>query len=261
MYNFFIQAYSTYRGLFAWLNWPGYISGTIVQPFATVLMYVIMGRFTSDPVVVRTYSLGITIFSMAFIIINGVTQSYQYDRTYGTITFLFVSPANRLKNFLSRSLLHIPNGILSFMVGLLAAWLMVGLRFDSVNWPGFLIASIIICISITAFGQLLGVISIAVRDWVGIQSLANGLLLILCGAIIPLRVFPGFIQEFARLLPITNGLMAVRDVFGGDSLSAVWRSILRESATALVYYFLAYIGFRWFENKVRVNGTLDRDSL
>jgi ABC-2 type transport system permease protein len=259
MYKFMVQAYSTYRGLFAWLNWPGYISGTIIQPFATVIMYAILGRFTSDPAVVQTYSLGITTYSMAFIILSGVTQSWQYDRTYGTISFFFVSPANRLVNFLSRSLLHVPNGILSFISGLFAAWLIVGLSFATVNWTGFVLVTIIISNCITAFGQLLGVASIAVRDWIGLQSLANGVLLILCGAIIPLEVFPGFIQEFGRLLPVTNGLIAVRGVFSGESLSAVSGDVLREIVTALVYYFMAYIGFWWFEYKVRKNGTLERD--
>ena len=169
MYKFLVQAYSTYRGLFAWLNWPGYISGTIVQPFATVIMYAVLGRFSSDPTTVNMYSLGITTYSMAFIILSGITQSWQYDRTYGTISFFFVSPANRLENFLSRSVLHIPNGILSFIVGLLAAKLIAGLGFGSVNWPGFILVTLTISICITAFGQLLGVISIAMRDWIGLS--------------------------------------------------------------------------------------------
>jgi ABC-2 type transport system permease protein len=261
MYRFWVQSYSTYKGLFAWLNWPGYISGTVVQPFATVIMYAVLGRFTSDPALVRTYALGITVYAMAFIILSGVTQSWQYDRTYGTISFFFVSSANRIVNFLSRALLHIPNGLLSFFTGLLASWLIVGLDFSQVNWLGFILVTIIISICITAFGQLLGVISIAVRDWIGIQSLANGLLLILCGAIIPLDVFPGFIREFARLLPFTNGLMAVRDVFSGAALAEVYGNVAREAVTAIAYYALAYIGFKWFEKKARVEGTLERDAL
>jgi ABC-2 type transport system permease protein len=261
MYKFWIQAYSTYRGLFAWLNWPGYISGTVVQPFATVIMYAILGRFTSDPAVVLTYSLGITIYSMAFIILSGVTQSWQYDRTYGTISFLFVSTSSRTVNFLSRALLHIPNGLISGFIGLLASWLIVGLNFSAVNWPGFILVMIIISICITGFGQLLGVISIAVRDWIGIQSLANGLLLILCGAIIPLAVFPAFIQELSHFIPITNGLTAARQIFSGSPLQAVAGDILKEIAIALAYYILAYVGFQWFEKSARRNGTLERDAL
>jgi ABC-2 type transport system permease protein len=261
MYNFWVQSYSTYRGLFAWLNWPGYISGTIVQPFATVIMYAVLGRFASNPEAIRTYSLGIAVVSMAFILIAGLTQSYQYDRTYGTISFLFVSPANRLVNFLSRSVLHFPNGLLSFALGMVAAWLIVGLNFSSVNWPGFILAVIVISISITAFGQLLGVISIANREWVGVQGVANGILLILCGAIIPLSVFPGFVQEVAKLLPITNGLIAIRDSFTGVSLADFSGNILREAIIALAYYLVAYLGFGYFEHYVKKAGTLERDAI
>jgi ABC-2 type transport system permease protein len=120
---------------------------------------------------------------------------------------------------------------------------------------------IIISISITAFGQLLGVISIATRDWAGIQGLANGLLLILCGAIIPLSVFPRYIQEFAQLLPITNGLSAVRDSFMGAPISQISADILREAVTGLVYYIIAFYSFRFFERWVKIHGTLERDAL
>jgi ABC-type uncharacterized transport system permease subunit len=261
MYNFFVQAYSTYRGLFAWLNWPGYISGAIAQPFATVVMFAILGRFTGDPEAARVYSLGIAVVSMAFILLAGVSQSYQYDRTYGTISFFFVSPANRLVNFLSRSILHFPNGMLSFTLGMTAAWIIVGLKFNDVNWAAFIITVIIIAISITAFGQLMGVISIAMRDWVGIQGVANGILTILCGAIIPLSVFPGFIQESARFLPITNGLTAIQDSFTGASFSEVSGPVLREAVTALAYYIIAFGGFIFFESRAKKTGTLERDAM
>ena len=261
MYNFFIQSYSTYKGLFYWLNWQGYISGVLLQPFATVTMFAILGRFTGNPDIVRSYALGIAVVSMAFILINGITQSYTRERSAGATQFLFVSPANRLVNFLSRSVFHYPNALVSFVFGMIAAWLIVNLNFGSVNWAGFILAVLIIAASLTAFGQLLGVISVATRDWIGIQGLANGLLLVFSGVIIPVAAFPNFIQEFAKLLPITNGLSTVRDTFVGAPLSEVYGDILREAITGIVYYIIAFAGFRFFEHRVKQTGSLERDVL
>lgn len=261
LYNFFIQAYSTYRALYAWLNWKGYISGVIVQPFASVIMFSMLGRFSNNPLAAQEYAMGIAVTSMVFVLSNGIAQSYQYDRDWGTISFFFVTPANRLISFISRSVLHYPNALLSFSMGLIAARLIVNLSFGSVNWPGFILSALVIAFSVTAFGQLLGTCSIAFRNWIGFQAIANGIAIILTGAIIPISVFPAPVQEFARLLPMTNGLFAIRDTFAGAAFSQVWNDVLREALTGLAYYVVAFVGFIVFEQVAKMTGTLDTNTL
>ena len=261
MYNFLIQSYSAYKGLFYWLNWQGYISGAMLQPFATVIMFAVLGRFTSNPDIVKTYALGIAVMGMAFIIIAGITQSYTRERGLGATQYIFVSTVNRLVNFIARMVLHLPNGIVSFIFGMLAAWLILDLDFGTVSWSGFIVSNLALTFSITAFAQLLGVLSVAVRDWIGIQSIGNGLVLILSGVIIPVTVFPGFIQGFAKILPITNGLYALKEAFSGAALSTISGDILREVLTCLVCLAIAYAGFRIFEAWVKRKGTLDRDAI
>ena len=151
MYNFIVQSYSCYRGLFHWLNWQGYISGTILQPFATVIMFTVLGRFTSSPDMVKAYALGIAVTGMTFIIIGGITQSYARERSAGATQFVFVSTTNRLMNFLARMVLHYPNAIVSFFFGMLAAWLIIDLDFSMVSWGGFIAAVLALTFSITAF--------------------------------------------------------------------------------------------------------------
>jgi ABC-2 type transport system permease protein len=261
MYNFIVQSYSCYKGLFHWLNWGGYISGAILQPFATVIMFTVLGRFTSNPDMVRSYALGIAVTGMTFIIIGGITQSYARERSAGATQFVFVSTTSRLTNFLARMVLHYPNAIVSFFFGMVAALLIIHLDFGAVSWGGFVAATLALAFSITAFGQLLGVISVTVRDWVGIQGVGNSLLLVLCGAIIPISSFPGFIQELAKLLPVTNGLVALKGAFAGAPLGEVSGNILREVITGVVYYAIAFLSFLLFENLTRRTGTLERDAI
>jgi ABC-2 type transport system permease protein len=261
MYNFWVQSISTYKGLFYWLNWQGYTSGVFLQPFATVIMFAVLGRYTSNPDMVRSYILGIAVSGMAFIIIAGLTQGYTRERSLGGTQFLFVSTANRLVNFISRSVFHYPNGLISFAVGMLAAWLIVDLNFGLVDWGGFILSTLVISLSITAYGQLLGILSVATRDWIGIQGLGNGIILIFSGMIIPITAFPDFIQAFSRILPATNGLFAMRATFSGASLSSVSGDIIREFITGLVYYVIAFAAFVYFERRVKRTGTLERDAI
>jgi ABC-2 type transport system permease protein len=261
MYNFWLQSIYTYKGLFFWLNWQGYTSGVLLQPFATVIMFAVLGRYVSSPDMVRSYILGVAVAGIAFIVIAGLTQGYTRERSLGGTQFLFVSTANRLVNFTSRAIFHYPNGLISFAFGILAAWLIVDLDFSAVNWGGFVLSTLVITFSITAYGQLLGTISVGTRDWIGVQGLGNGLILIFSGMIIPVAVFPDFIQEFSRILPATNGLFAIRNTFIGASLTSVSGDILREFITGIAYFIIAYACFAYFEYRVKRTGTLERDAI
>ena len=84
--NFLVQVYTTYVGLFGWLNWFGYISNVIFRPVVLVLIYSVLGRFSGSPEVGRSYALGIACFTMAMNILPGIAQCYTYDRTGGTLS-------------------------------------------------------------------------------------------------------------------------------------------------------------------------------
>jgi len=261
VYNFFVQSYSTYKGLFYWLSWMSYISNVFFYPMAYIVMFAFLGRFVRSPESAQEYALGIATFSMSFIIMGGTTQSYSNERGLGTISFLFLSPVNRLVNFTSRLIFHYPNALLSFISALFATWLIVGLDFGSVNWSGFIVATVVTAASLAALAQLVGIFSIVLRNWMGVIALAVAVLFILTGVIIPITVFPTGVQEFTKLLPMTNGLSAIRGTFSGAPFSQVSGDILREGLTGLSYYIIAFLGFLLFEQVAKQRGTLDLESF
>jgi ABC-2 type transport system permease protein len=257
MRNFLIQAYSTYKGLFYWLNWSGYITNVFLRPIVVVIMFSLLGRFALNPEAARDYALGVTAYSMVFILLGGITQGFTYDRNLGTIQFLYTSPANRLINFLSRPVFHYPNALLVFTASMTTAWLVVGIDFGPVNWAGFITAIIVTAATIAAFGQFLGIFTIIFRDWLNVFGFSIGILLALTGVIIPISVFPSGIEELTKLLPLTNGLMAIRETFIGASLSSVSTHIIRDALTGLVFLTIGFLCFRLFEHIAIRKGTLD----
>jgi ABC-2 type transport system permease protein len=260
MYNYFIQAYATYKGLFYWLNWPGYISNIFLRPVVMVLTYALLGRFALSPETARDYALGVGVYSMMFILVGGIAQSYTYDRSQGTIAFLFMSPANRLVNYLSRMVWHFPNALLVFIFGIATACWLVDMNFGLVNWTAFIISVIITAASITAFGQAVGVVAIAIRNWLNTFGLLLGIFIAVTGIIIPLSTFPPVVQEICKILPMTNGLSAIKLAFTGGAFSDVWSLIIREALTGLAYLTLGYFGFVVFERVVKHNGALDTET-
>lgn len=256
MYNFLVQVYSTYKGLFGWLSWLSYVSNVFLHPILQVVMYSLLGRFARSPEAAQGYALGIATLSIVFIIMSGIVQSYAYERSLGTMPFLFVSPVNRLVNFLARPLLHYPNGLLAFATGLVSAWIIVDMDFAMVEWTGLVVAVLVMAGSVAAFGQFLGIFVLVYRNWIPVLGAASGIMVAFAGAIIPITVFPEAVQEFARILPMTNGLLALRAAFAGALFSEVSGLLLRELLTGLAYYALAYTGFVLFERRARRIGSL-----
>jgi ABC-2 type transport system permease protein len=261
MYNFLTQAWATYKGLFYWLNWISYTSNIFIGPAIFVVTYSLLGKFAFSMEAARYYGLGIIMNQMAFMLVSGITQAYTHDREQGTISFLFASPANRLVNYLSRPVFHYPNGLFVFTVGLTTLWLLVDIDFSLMNWAVFIPAVLVAAASLAAFAQFLSVFTIVVRDWITAMSISTGILFVFTGIIIPVDIFPPVIRGFARILPVTNALSAIRSSFTGTALSEIYPAILREAIIGLVFLTLGFLGFIFFENLAKRNGTLERDTL
>ncbi len=262
LHSFAVQAYSQYKGLFYWLTWQGYTANVVIRPIVGVILFAVLARVIFSEQEAQNLALGVAVSSMIFLLLGGISQSFVNERSLGTIQFLFSSPANRFSNFLSRSALHYPTAILSFVFGLFGGWLIVGLDFQNVNWPAFTIGVLVTTAAITAFCQFMGVISIVVREWSQSLDLTSGTLTLLSGVIIPLSVFPSFVGEFARFLPITNGLEAMRaSFFSGETLSEVSALVAREALNGLMFLVVGYIAFTVFERIAKRIGSLEMEAF
>jgi ABC-2 type transport system permease protein len=260
MNNFMVQAYATYKGLFYWLTWISYITNVFLGPAIAVITYALLGQFAFDIEAARYYGLGIIMSQMAFVVVSGITQAYTYDRALGTISYFYISPAGRLANYLSRAAFHFPNGILVYATGLLTLRLLLNIDFSTTNWTAFTLAVLITAASISAFASLLGIFSIVIRDWVHAMVIATGILTVFTGIIIPVDIFPPVIRGFAAILPITNGLDAVRSAIAGSTAAEIYFNILQEAIVCIVYLATGFMGFIFFEKLAKRNGTLERDA-
>jgi ABC-2 type transport system permease protein len=184
-------------------------------------------------------------------------MSYANDRWYSTLSLLYISPASRFQNFASRAVLMFPIGLVACATSLVMIRLTTSVDFGAINWPALILALTVVNLSIVAFSQFLSIFSIIFRDWLNTLAIALGIILILTGVIMPLSIFPAWIQELGKLIPITNGLVAVRSAFAGEAINAGGIGLLREAVTGTVYFLIGYIGFVIFEQVAKRNGTMD----
>jgi ABC-type polysaccharide/polyol phosphate export permease len=259
MYNFWVQVWAHYKGLYDWLHPRGYIANVIIYPIVVILMYSVLGRYALDPAAAAFFTIGMTVSLMTYNIISAITMSYANDRWYSTLTFLYVSKANRFLNYLSRCILHYPTGLVVFITSMVMIKLTTSVDFGLVNWLGLIVAVLVLNASLCAFSQFLGIFSIILTEWLNTLAFSLGISFILSGIIVPLDVFPQGVQEFAKILPVTNGLIAIRAAFSGAALSAFYFDIIREALTSAVYFAAGYYCFLLFERVVKRSGKLEME--
>jgi ABC-2 type transport system permease protein len=260
MYNFWVQVWSNYKGLYDWLNWRGYVANVVIYPMVGILMFSMLGRYTLDPEWAIFLAVGMTISFMNYNIVSAITMSYANDRWYGGLSFLYISRANRFLNFLSRCVLHYPTGLLSCLISIIMIRLTTTVDFGLVNWPVLILTLLMVNVSICAFAQFLGIFSIVFTEWLNTLAFSLSVCFILTGGVFPLEVLPKALQQVGRLLPMTNGLLAIRASFKGAPLGDVYFNIIREALTGIVYFAIGYLCFVLFEKVAKRRGTLDRES-
>src|SRR4051794_39741387 len=111
------QSYLSYKGLLTWRDWPAYIANVIVRPALMATMFGLTGRFARGEQAAFDFVVGMSAYSMMNILLAGILQSFSGERYNGTLGLLFTSPAGRLQTFITRSLIHFPNGLLNIAVG------------------------------------------------------------------------------------------------------------------------------------------------
>lgn len=75
---------------------------------------------------------------------------------------------------------------------------------------------LLLAVTTASVGLLVAAISLTHRVDFLLANLAAYLMLVFCGVVAPISAFGDVGETLVRLLPLTNGLLAIRDVIGGD---------------------------------------------
>jgi len=255
--NWWRQSLYSYKGLFLWLNWPGYIGNIFVRPILLVTMFALTGRFARGEAAAEAFAIGMVAYGVANLLTGGIMQGFYYERSFATLSMLFASTTNRLQTYLARAVFHWPSVVLSVAASLVGARLIVGVEFDDADWIAVSAAFLLICTTTALFALALGNFCIPVRDWQSPYGVSQIAFLALTGAIIPRGDLPPVLYELGALLPITHGLAAARDAFAGASVSAVSHDLLLEASVGLGYAVLGYALFRFSEAHARRSGSYE----
>jgi hypothetical protein len=77
------------------------------------------------------------------------------------------------------------------------------------------------------------------------------------GVNVPVDFWPGPVQAVANLLPVTHGLLAVRQVLDGGSLAAAAPQVGAELLVAAGWLAASWLSYHRFFRRARITGSFD----
>jgi len=247
----------SYIGMFHWLRPTTYLASKILMPLAQILFFTFLGMYATGRDNASFYVIGNAVQISAVSGIYGVTMSIGGDRWNGTLPYLFGTPANRFFLFVGRAFMHVIDGMLGVVVGLMWGVLLLNLSLSQTDLPALALTILITTISCSGMGLLMGCIGLITTNVMFVNNSVYFLLLIFSGANIPLDRLPALFRILAQGLPLTRGIASARALIAGSSLESVAPLLLGELAVGLAYGLAGFWLFRWFETKAKQKGSLE----
>jgi ABC-2 type transport system permease protein len=253
---FFVGGYLAYRALFNWLRPSIYIPTMLGGPIFQILFFAYIGRYARlrDD---EFFVVGNAVQASALAGIFGMAMTIGGERWTQTLSALLATPANRIALFLGRALPLIANGILVSAFGFAVGWALLDFELAASEIPGIALVVVVCSFSCTALGLVTGAVGLRARDVFFLANLVTLVLLLLCGANVPVDALPGWLQTVASGLPLTHGIEAAREIADGAAFSDVSDLVATEASIGVVYALLAYALFRFFEADGRRRATLE----
>jgi ABC-2 type transport system permease protein len=253
---FFIGGYLAYRALFNWIHWSIYLPTMLGGPVFQILFFAYIGRYAklrSDEFFVVGNAVAISSLGGIF----GMAMTIGGERWTQTLSSILVTPANRLALFLGRALPNLANGVIVSTVGFVVGWLLLDFSLKPTEIPAIALVVIVTSFACTAFGTMIGAFGLRGRDVFFFANLMIFVFLLFCGVNVPVDSLPGWMQAIGRVLPLTHGIDAARQIAQGASLRDVSGLIGTEAGIGVCYAALAYGLLRFFEIDGRRRATLE----
>jgi ABC-2 type transport system permease protein len=191
----------------------------IVYPlfFATVAFFLFR---EGSPHALLYASLGASVMGIWAATSTAAGGALQRERWHGTLELLVASPAHFSLVMLPVTLAMSTIGIYSMAATLLWGRLVFGIELHIEHLFVFCVAVAVTIVAIGMCGFLLAVSFVRYRTAWALGNLLEYPVWLICGFLVPLALFPGWVQPISWVLAPTWGMRAIREAaLGGPALT------------------------------------------
>ncbi len=265
----------------AWLGWQ--IESNWTEPFIFAI-YAAVKPVAASLILLFMYAVVVggktssDLFSFIFVgnafymyiggILFGISWAVIDDREhYETIRYVYISPVRMYTYLVGRGTARFLITTFAVVIILLFGklFLKIPMYMSKIDYPFLLSCLFFGLTGVVALGLILAGICLVVprHSWLMNEGVA-GVFYLLCGAIFPIDVLPGWLQPVSRSLPFTYWLEGVRRATLGKSISVQLSDfgkaqiLLILIGTTLALGLISHLTFRAFEYWARKRGIIDR---
>lgn len=254
MQHAFRAGVADYRAIFTWKSW---VLGWMVRVVSQISFFALIGIRLHNERAAFYLLIGnaLAVAAQSGIFSLNMTSA---ERWAGTLPLLVASPTSPVVVFASRGSYLAIDGSLSAVGGLFIAGAAFGLHLP---WPRVLAVlplTAVIALASYCFGTFLAGIVFRFRSVNSLLVLVGYVgLMTVAGVNVPLSYYPVALEWFAHFLPLTNGLLGIREVFAGARWSSVIGHAALEAAVGLGWMTAALLSFNRLASQGRLDGSLD----
>jgi ABC-2 type transport system permease protein len=148
------------------------------------------------------------------------------------------------------------NGFFTAAFSLLVGGLILGVTFSTSVFAPLAVVVLVSTLSCTGLGLINAGLGLRIRETSVLSNLLVGILLIFCGANLPVGSLPGWMTAVSSWIPLTHAIEAARDVVNGSSIADVQGLLGRELGVGVVYAVAGLAIIRFFETQSRRHASL-----
>ena len=254
MHHAFRAGLADYRAIFTWKSW---LAGWMVRVIAQVAFFALLGERIGDDQKTFYLLVGNSILIAALTGVFSLNMTTA-ERWAGTLPLLVASPSSPVIVFSARGSYLAVDGALSALAALFIAGPIFGM---DLPWPRVLAVvpiTAVVALASYCFGTFLAGIVFRFRNINSLVVLTTHVsLMAACGVNVPLSYYPQALEWFSRVLPVTNGLLAIRGVFDGINAATILGYTALEAAVAVGWMTVALASFNQLASRGRRDGSLD----
>jgi ABC-2 type transport system permease protein len=207
LFHFKMLARSSFNGVLA-LVYPLF--------FATIAFFMYRA---GNPQALLYASLGASVMGVWSATSTAAGAALQRERWHGTLELLVAAPAHFSLVLLPVTIAMASIGIYSMAATLLWGWLLFGIDLHIQHALLFCLAVPVTVLSIGFLGFLLAVSFVRYRTAWALGNLLEYPVWLICGFLVPLSLFPGWVRPLSWSLAPTWGMRAIREsALGGTPL-------------------------------------------
>ena len=241
-----------------WNSWRMWLMTHIVRVMTSAAMWVLLGRLLESEERVHFLLIGqIVIVGSQYT--GWAVAAFTWDRMFiGTYPMLVAAPSSLVPVMMGRTSIWLLNGVATSMMTFVILVPLFGLPLPAsgVFWIPLII--VLVCASSFGLAFCLG----SLINWVPrLRNVAHNtvsmVMAAICGVVVPVAFWPGWVQSVAQILPVTHGLQSIRLLTAGGPTGDVALGAAVEVLVGLAWLGLGVLTLDRTVNLARRRGTIE----